>query len=61
MSPVAGDRAVDQAAEAFVGVFVDDRHALDRPAVGGRLELEVDRPYPVRRIHGGPKRKLTEL
>jgi hypothetical protein len=31
----AGDAAFDHASEAFAGVFVDDRHDLDRPPVGG--------------------------
>jgi hypothetical protein len=48
--PVAGDGAIDQAAQARAGVLIDDGDDLDRPAVGGGVELEVDRPHPVRRI-----------
>jgi hypothetical protein len=33
-------------------VFVDDGDDLDRSAVGGGIELEIDRPYPVGRIGG---------
>jgi hypothetical protein len=33
-------------------VLIDDRHNLDRSAVGGGVELEVNGPYPVRRIRG---------
>src|SRR5271166_6800033 len=28
----------------------DDRHNLDRPPIGGDVELEVHRPHPVGRI-----------
>ena len=45
--PIAGDGAVDQPAEALAGMFVDDGHDLDRSAVGGGVELEVDRPHTV--------------
>lgn len=34
--------AIDQAAETFAGVLVDNRGDLDGPAVGGGVELEVD-------------------
>jgi hypothetical protein len=44
---LAGDVAFDQAAEAFTGVFVNDRANLDWAAVGGGVELKVGRPYPV--------------
>ena len=44
---IAGDAALDHAAEAFAGVLVDDRHDLDRPPVGGDVELEVHRPHPI--------------
>jgi hypothetical protein len=44
---LAGDAALDQAAEAFAGVFVDDRDDLDGPPVGGGVELKIDRPHPV--------------
>ena len=47
---VGGDGAVDEAAEAFAGVFVDDGDDLDRAAVGGGVELEVDGPDLVRGI-----------
>ena len=47
---VAGNGAFDESAEAFAGVLVDDGDNLDRPAIGGGVELEVDRPHPVRRL-----------
>jgi len=47
---VGSDRSVDQPAEAFAGVFVDDRDDLDGAAVGGGVELEVHRPDLVRCI-----------
>jgi hypothetical protein len=47
---LAGDRPVDQSAEAFAGVFVDDGHDLDGAAVGRGVELEVHGPDLVRRI-----------
>jgi len=49
---LAGDGTLDQATEAFAGVFVDDGHDLDRPPVGGGVKLEIRRPYPVGRIGG---------
>jgi hypothetical protein len=49
---VTGDVAVDQAAEAFTGVFVHNGHDLDRAAVGGGVELEIHRPHHIRRIRG---------
>jgi hypothetical protein len=48
----SGDVAVDQAAEAFAGVFVHYGHDLDRSAVGGGVELEVHRPHHVRCVCG---------
>src|SRR3954451_22752677 len=48
--PVPGEGACDEAAEALAGVLVDDGDDLDRSAVGGGVELEVDRPHPVRAI-----------
>jgi hypothetical protein len=45
---LTGDAALDDSAEAFTGVLVDDRHNLDRPAIGGDIELEVHRPTPGR-------------
>jgi hypothetical protein len=36
--------------EAFMGVLVDDRHNLDRRAIGGYIELEVHRPHTAGRI-----------
>ena len=48
--PVAGDGAFDQTAQALASVLIDDGDDLDRPAVGRGVELEVDRPHPVRRI-----------
>jgi hypothetical protein len=41
---LAGDAALDHAAEAFAGVLVDDRDDLDRSAVGAGVELEVGCP-----------------
>jgi hypothetical protein len=38
-----GDAALDHTAEAFAGVLVDDRYDLDRPPIGGGVELEVHR------------------
>src|SRR5829696_6829760 len=49
---VAGNGAFDESAEAFAGVLVDDGDNLDRPAIGGGVELEVDRPHSVRRLCG---------
>src|ERR1700752_118326 len=49
---LAGDGTLDQSAEAFAGVLVDDRDELDRPAVGGGVELEVSRPHAVGRVGG---------
>jgi hypothetical protein len=37
---------------AFAGVLNDERNDLDRPTIGGGVELEVDRPHPVGRIRG---------
>jgi hypothetical protein len=55
--PVAGDGSFDQAAEAFGGVLIDDGDNLDRPAIGGGVELEVDRPpgsaHQRHRLSGG--------
>lgn len=45
---VAGGGAFDESAEAFAGVFVDDRCDLDRAAVSRGVELEVDGPDRVR-------------
>jgi hypothetical protein len=58
---IAGDRAGDQPAEAFTGVLIDDRGDLDRPSVGGGVELKVDRPYLVRRVRdrGGEEQSPT--
>ena len=42
-----GDAAFNEAARAFTGVLVDDRHDLDRPAIGGGIELEIGRPHPI--------------
>src|SRR6478609_10435710 len=49
---LAGDRPLNQPAQTFTGAFIDDGHDLDRPPVGGGVELEVDRPYPIGRISG---------
>ena len=47
---LAGDAALNHPTEAFAGVFVDDRDDLDRPSIGGGIELEVHRPHLVGRI-----------
>lgn len=47
---VAGDVAFDESAEAFAGVFVDDRCDLDRAAVSRGVEPEVDGPDRVRGV-----------
>jgi len=47
---VAGDGALDESAEAFAGVFVDDRCDLDRAAVSRGVEPEVDGPDRVRGV-----------
>jgi hypothetical protein len=44
---LTGDAAVDHSAEAFAGVLVDDRDDLDRPAIGGDIELEVHCPHAI--------------
>ena len=46
--PVGGDRPLDQPADAFPGVLIDDRADLDRPALLVGVELEVHRPHHVR-------------
>jgi hypothetical protein len=48
----SGDVALDQAAEAFTGVFIHNRHDLDRSAVGGGVELEVHHRHHVRCVCG---------
>jgi hypothetical protein len=52
----AGDGALDQPAEKFTGVLVNHRQDLDRPTVGGRVELEVDGPHHVRAGRGRHRR-----
>ena len=47
---MGGDRAIDQPAQAFPGVLIDDGHDLDRAPIGGGVELEIHRPHPVRGI-----------
>jgi hypothetical protein len=47
---LAGDAALDDPAQTLAGVLVDDRHYLDRPPIGGAVELEVHRPHTVGRI-----------
>ncbi len=55
--------------QRFTGVFVDHRGNLDRLAVGGGVELEVDRPHHVRGIglnrrdrrHPGPLARRDHL
>jgi hypothetical protein len=41
-------RSVDFEDETFTGVFIDDRHSLEPPAIGGRVEQEVVAPNMVR-------------
>jgi hypothetical protein len=36
--------------QRFTGVFVDHRRDLDRFAVCGGIELEIDRPYHLRGV-----------
>lgn len=38
------DGSLDNVQHGLAGVFVDHRRDLEFPAVGGRIELEVDRP-----------------
>lgn len=54
---VSGDRALDQAAEAFPGVLIDDPDDLYRPPVGSGIELEVHRPHSVGGIRGRQDQK----
>ena len=49
---LAGDAALHEATEALAGVFVDDRDDLDRSALAGGIELEVDCPHSVGCIGG---------
>src|SRR4029079_7218069 len=49
---LAGDAALDHPTEALAGVLIDDGCDLDRPPVGGDVELEVHRPHPVWRVRG---------
>jgi hypothetical protein len=49
---LAGDAAINHPAEALAGVLIDDGHDLDRPPVGGDVELEIHRPHPVGPIRG---------
>ena len=58
---LTGDVALDEAAEAFAGVFVDNGHHFDGTPVGGGVELEVDRPDPIGGIgsHGVWNRRGT--
>ena len=41
---VAGGVGFGQSAEALTGVFIDDGGDLDRAALGGGVELQVDGP-----------------
>jgi len=47
---LTSDAALDHFARTFTGVLIDDRHNLDRPIIGGDIELEVHRPHLVGRI-----------
>ena len=47
---IGGDGALDQPAQAFAGVLINDGHDLDRAPVGGGVELKVHRPHPIGRI-----------
>src|ERR1700682_474661 len=49
---LGGDRALHQMQQRNPGVLVDHRGDLDRLAVDGGVELEVDRPHHVRRVGG---------
>ena len=51
---LAGDASLNESAQAFAGVFIDDRDDLDRPPVGGGVELEVHCPHPVGRVRAHP-------
>jgi hypothetical protein len=53
---LAGDAAFDHSTQAFAGVSVDDRDDLDRPLVGGDIELEVHRLHPVGHIRDDRRR-----
>ena len=48
--PLGGDRSLHQMQQRFTGVFVDHRRDLDGLAVGGGIELEVDRPHHLRGV-----------
>ena len=41
------NRSVDFESDALTGVLVNDRHPLEPPAIGGRVEEEVVAPYVV--------------
>ena len=43
-----GNRSVDFKGKAFTGVFVDDGHPLEAPAIVSGVEEEVVAPYVVR-------------
>ena len=51
---LAGDASLNESAQAFAGVFIDDRDDLDRPPVDGGVELEVHCPHPVGRVRAHP-------
>jgi hypothetical protein len=51
---LAGDTTLDHPTEAFAGVFVDDGDDLDRPPVGGDIELEIRRPPESIKTHWRP-------
>ena len=38
---IGGDGSLDQPTQAFAGVLVDDGHDLDRPPIGGGVELKI--------------------
>ena len=43
-------QSVDFESETFPGVFIDDRHPLEPPAIGGGVQKKVVAPYVVRVI-----------
>jgi len=49
---LAGNAALDHSSRTLAGVLIDDGCDLDRPAVGGDVELEVHSPHAVGRIRG---------
>jgi len=46
--------SLDQSTQAFSGVLVDDRHDLDRPPIGGGIELRIHCEHAAAGLDGGP-------